>query len=189
LLPRAIHDLEAWNEALCAGAWGAAAARLGERLRRAIDLEHWASFRSSFEQLVRTLRQVAAGERGRAPASMIFLSGDVHYAYLAEGGFPHQPFETKLYQAVCSPFRHSLDPPLELANKIAFTRAAEQVGALLARSARVPKPSISWRMKHGPFFENEVATLELHGRAAHLRLERTPRRELRLDCVDETRLT
>jgi hypothetical protein len=189
LLPRAIHDLEAWNEALCAGAWGAAAARLGERLRRAIDLEHWASFRSSFERLVRTLRQVAAGERGRAPASIVFLSGDVHYAYLAEGGFPDQPFETKLYQAVCSPLRHSLDPPLELANRIAFGRTAERVGALLARSARLPKPSISSRMKHGPFFENEVATLELRGREARLRLERTPPRVLRLDCVDETRLT
>jgi hypothetical protein len=123
------------------------------------------------------------------PASIIFLSGDVHYAYLAEGGFPDQPLETKLYQAVCSPFRHSLAPPLELANKIAFTRALERVGRLLARSARLPRPSISWRMKHGPFFENEVATLELDGRAARLRLERTPSRELRLDCVDETRLT
>jgi hypothetical protein len=189
LLPRAIHDLEAWNEALCAGVWGAAAARLGERLRRAIDLEHWASFRSSFERLVRTLHGVAAGERGRAPASIVVLSGDVHYAYVAEGGFPGQPFKTKLYQAVCSPFRHSLDPPLELANKIAFSRTAERVGTLLARSAKLPKPPISWRMKHGPYFENEVATLELHGTEARLRLERTPPRELRLECVDEARLT
>jgi PhoD-like phosphatase len=189
LLPRAIHDVEAWNEAVCAGAWGAIAARLGERLRRAIDLEHWASFRSSFERLVRSLRRVAAGERGRAPASILVLAGDVHYAYLAQGVFPDEPFETKLYQAVCSPFRHSLEPPLELANRIAFKRAAERVAALLARSARVPKPSITWRMEHGPFFENEVATLELHGREARLRLERTPPREVRLDCVDETRLT
>jgi hypothetical protein len=189
LLPRAIHDLEAWNEAVCAGAWGARAARIGERLRRAIDLEHWASFHASFERLARTLREVAAGERGPAPASIIFLSGDVHYAYLAEGGFPDQPLETKLYQAVCSPFRHSLAPPLELANKVAFTRATERVGALLARSAKLARPSISWTMKHGPFFENEVATLELQGRAAHLRLERTPPCEARLECVEETRLT
>jgi hypothetical protein len=189
LLPRAIHDLEAWNEAVCAGAWGAAAARVGERLRRAIDLEHWASFRSSFERFVLSLRQVGAGERGRAPASIIFLSGDVHYAYLAEGGFPDQPLESKLYQAVCSPFRHSLDPPLELANKASFSRPVRGAGALLARSVRLPRPSISWRMEHGPYFENEVATLELHGRAARLRLERTPPHELRLDCVLQTRLT
>jgi hypothetical protein len=189
LLPRAIHDFEAWNEAVCAGAWGARAARLGERLRRALDLEHWASFRSSFDRLVRTLWRVAAGERGRAPASIVLLSGDVHYAYLAEAKFPDQPFQTKLYQAVCSPFRHSLDPPLEVANKIAFSRLAEWLGALLARSVRMPRPSISWRIEHGPFFENEVATLELRGSEARLRLERTPPRELRLDCVDERRLT
>src|SRR5205085_3409176 len=103
--------------------------------------------------------------------------------------FPDQPFETKLYQAVCSPFRHSLDPPLELANKIAFSRTAERVGTLLARSAKLPKPPISWTIKHGPYFENEVATLELHGTEARLRLERTPPRELRLECVDEARLT
>jgi hypothetical protein len=189
LLPPAIHDLEAWNEALCAGAWGAAAARLAERLRRTIDLEHWASFRSSFERLVGTLRDIAAGERGRAPASIVVLSGDVHYAYLAQGEFPDQQFETKLYQAVCSPFRHSLEPPLELANKIAFSRVAGRIGGLVARSARLPRPPIRWRMKHGPNFENEIATLELHGRDAWLRLERTPPGELRLDRADERRLT
>lgn len=189
LLPRAIHDVEGWNEAVCAGAWGATAARLGEGLRRAIDLEHWAAFRSSFERLTRTVRQVAAGERGRPPASIVFLSGDVHYAYLAEGRFPDQPFATKIFQAVCSPFRHSLNPPLERANKIAFGRTAERLGAVLARSARVPKPSMTWTMSHGPYFENEVATLELDGRELRVRLERTPPREVRLDCVDETRLT
>ncbi len=188
LLPRAIHDVEAWNEAVCAGVWGATAARLGERLRRAIDLEHWAAFRSSFDRFLGALRQVAAGERGRPPASIIFLSGDVHYAYLAEAVFADQQLETKLYQAVCSPFRHSLAPPLELANKLAFTRAAGYAGTLLARAARLPKPAISWSTTHGPFFENEVATLEWHGREALVRLERTPPGVLRLDCVDETRL-
>jgi PhoD-like phosphatase len=189
LLPRSIHDLEAWDEALCAGAWGPRAAGLGERLRRAIDLEHWAAFRSSFERLARTLRKIAAGDRGTPPASIVFLSGDVHYAYLAEGGFPDQPSETRIYQAVCSPFRHCLSRPLELGSRVAFGRAAGRVGTLLARSARVPKPPISWRMMHGPYFDNEVATLVINAREARVRLDRTPARELRLDCVDETRLT
>jgi len=189
LLPRAIHDLEGWDEALCDGAWGAAGARFGERLRRAIDLEHWASFRSSFYRLAQALRAVAAGERGSAPASIILLSGDVHYAYLAEAGFPGESTGSRVYQAVCSPFRHSLDSPMELANRFAFGSAAERIGALLARSVRLPAPPLSWQMKQGPYFENEVATLQLQGREARLRLERTPRRELRLDCVLETRLT
>ncbi len=189
LLPRAIHDLEGWDEALCAGAWGAVAVRLGERVRRAIDLEHWASFRSSFDRLAAALREVAAGERGSAPASIVILSGDVHYAYLAEAEFPGERVESKVYQAVCSPLRHCLDRPLELANRFAFRRTAERIGALLARSVRLPRPPLAWQMKGGPYFANEVATLELRDREAHLRLDRTPRRELRLDCVAYEPLT
>ncbi|HEX8026118.1 MAG TPA: alkaline phosphatase D family protein, partial [Candidatus Limnocylindrales bacterium] len=50
LLPRALHDIESWNEALCAGSRGARLARLGEVVRRAVDLEHWAAFRKSFDR-------------------------------------------------------------------------------------------------------------------------------------------
>ena len=188
LLPHAIHDLEAWNEAVCDGVWGQAAAALGERLRRAVDLEHWAAFRSSFARMAGALREVAGGERGRAPASIVLLSGDVHYAYLAEAGFPGRPSPTRIYQAVCSPFRHGLSPPMELANRISFSRPLTRIGELLRWLARVPRPPIRWRMQHGPFFENEVATLELRGREAWVRLDRTPPRELRLECADVTRL-
>ncbi len=189
LLPRAIHDLEGWDEALSAGAWGAVGANLGERLRRAIDLEHWAAFRSSFGRLARILREVAAGERGSAPASIVVLSGDVHYAYLAEAEFPGEQVESKLYQVVCSPLRHCLSPPLELGNRFAFGRTAQRIGALLARSVRLPGPPLAWQMRRGPFFANEVATLELRDRQAHLRLERTPERQFRLDCVASEPLT
>ena len=37
LLPKGLHYAEAWNEAVCDGVWGARAARLGERMRQAID--------------------------------------------------------------------------------------------------------------------------------------------------------
>jgi hypothetical protein len=174
---------------VCAGAWGARAARAGERLRRALDLEHWASFHASFDRFAHTLREVVAGARGSPPASIVFLSGDVHYAYLAEATLPGATAQTKLYQAVCSPFRHCLDPPLELANRIACSRITELSTELLPRSAGVPKPPIRWRLRHGPCFENEVATMELHGRAAALRFERTPHRDLRLEPIVETRLT
>jgi PhoD-like phosphatase len=188
LLPRPIHDLEAWNEAVCAGAWGRRAARLGERLRQAVDLEHWAAFRSSFERLAGAMREVAAGERGRAPASIVLLSGDVHYAYLAEAEFPGQSTPTRIYQAVCSPFRHGLGAAMAFANRLAFHRAITRAAAAVPRLAGVPAPPIRWQMRHGPFFDNEVATLELDGRSAQLRLERTPEGELRLECADETRL-
>jgi len=64
LLAPGMHHLQEWNEAVCAGAWGPRWARLGEWLRRAVDLEHWAAFRGSFERLGALLRSVARGERG-----------------------------------------------------------------------------------------------------------------------------
>ena len=60
-----VHYLEAWNEAVCAGAWGRPAAWLGERIRRALDLEHWPAFQASFAQHGRP----AARRRERQPAS------------------------------------------------------------------------------------------------------------------------
>ena len=36
------------------------------------------------------LDEVGSGERGKAPASIVVLSGDVHHAYLAEVGFPRR---------------------------------------------------------------------------------------------------
>jgi hypothetical protein len=53
----------------------------------------------------------------------------------------------------------------------------------------LPPSRLSWRITYGPYFENEVATIELRDRDARLRLERTPSRELRLECVLEAPLT
>ena len=84
MLP-AIHHLEAWNEAVCAGAWGKLAARLGERARRSVDLEHWPAFGRSFATMLELLSELAAGRDGaQPPATIALLGGDVHTAYEAE---------------------------------------------------------------------------------------------------------
>ena len=49
-LPQAIHNLESWNDAVAAGAWTRAMKGFGERIRRALDLEHWGAFPHSFER-------------------------------------------------------------------------------------------------------------------------------------------
>ena len=67
LLGQGMHHLEAWNEAVCAGAWGGLAAKLGEKIRQDVDLEHWAAFNESFERLAEIQRAVGAGERGESP--------------------------------------------------------------------------------------------------------------------------
>jgi len=56
----------------------------------------------------------------------------------------------------------------------------------------VPDPGLRWRFAHDePWFDNQVATLELDGRTAALRLERTlpaGDAELRLEAVFERSL-
>ena len=88
LLPYGIHGLEAWNEAVCGGAWGQRLARTGERIRQELDLEHWAAFGRSFGQFEELLTGLATGTYGRPPASVTVLGGDIHHSYLAAVDFP-----------------------------------------------------------------------------------------------------
>jgi PhoD-like phosphatase len=171
ILARGIHDAQAWSEAVCDGVWGTTAARLGERLRRGVDLDHWPAFGSSFRALAGLLGEVAAGERGAAPGSVIALSGDVHDAYLAEIGFRNSGARSPVYQAVCSPYRNPLDAKERRAQRFGETRLGRLIGRMLARAARVPPPPIGWRFLEGPYFRNQLGTLELDGRSARLRLE------------------
>ena len=193
LLGRGMHYLEAWNEAVCDGAWGSLAATAGEKVRQGLDLEHWAAFEDSFEKMCGLVEAVGSGERGSAPASIVFLSGDVHHAYLAEVGFRRgSGVESSVYQAVCSPLRNPLDSHERQAMKFALGKGGELVGRSLARAAGVSDPPIRWRICDGPWFDNQIATLELEDREALLRIEKAlPGEEgddVRLECVFEQAL-
>jgi hypothetical protein len=193
LLSPGFHHLEAWSERVCDGAWGGLAAKLGERLRRGLDFDHWASFDRSFQLLRRLLEEVGSGQRGEAPASIVLLSGDVHHAYLAEIGFkPEVGMRSRAYQAVCSPYRNPLDDKERRAIRAGFTRPFAAAMRALGRSAGAPDPSIRWRLAEGPYFDNQVATLRLDGREALMQLDKTvpgDEHERRLDCVFERRLS
>jgi hypothetical protein len=175
LLPPTFHYLEAFSEAVCAGAWGPTAARASEWLRQAFDLEHWAAFQTSFNRLLALTREVGAGRRGSAPASILFLGGDVHQGYLHEAAFRRADgVRSAVYQAVCSPFRNPL-PRLERT----LLRAARRTPLLrrairrLAHAVGVSDPEAGWRLVQEPTFDNQLATLNLDGRQAWLRIERT----------------
>jgi hypothetical protein len=172
LLPRAIHHAESWNEAIAGGAWGKRAAALGEKVRQAADLEHWAAFEKSFRDVAADVVAVGRGERGPAPASISFLSGDIHYSYLARVTRPDT--QSKVSQIVCSPLRNPLVGKFRWANRIAYSRAAGGPFRMLAKLAKVPLPPILWRMTNGPWFDNAIATVELSGRDCRVRWE-TPR--------------
>lgn len=169
LLPQGIHQLERWNEAICDGAWGARMARAGEKLRQAVDLEHWGAFRVSFDALATSVAGIARGARGRPPGSVLFLSGDVHYSYLAKARLGRAA--APVYQIVCSPIRNPLGRMWRVANAAASFGIAGPVGRWLARAAGVRKPPFSWTLRRGPFFHNALGTLELAGSEATLRFE------------------
>jgi hypothetical protein len=193
LLSPGFHHLEAWSERVCDGAWGGLAARGAEKIRRAVDFDHWASFDKSFQLLRGLLEEVGAGKRGKAPASIVVLSGDVHHAYLAEMAFrPEAEMQSAVYQAVCSPYRNPLDAHERRAIKVGFTRPFTAAMRALAGSAGASDPGLRWRLAEGPYFDNQVATLRLDGREALMQLDKTvpgEEEERRLDCVFERRLT
>ena len=175
LLSPGLHHLEAWNEAVCKGAWGRPAAWLGEGIRQLLDLEHWAAFQDSFKDLADLLRSVGSAERsaGDPPASVLVLSGDVHHGYLAEAVFGNG-VKSSIYQSVCSPLRNPLGMPERLAMRASWTKRGELVSKALARSAGAAEPDIRWSLTHEkPWFENHVSTLELRGREAFLKVEKT----------------
>jgi hypothetical protein len=182
LLGPGMHYAEAWSEAVAGGAWGPAAARAAENIRQSVDMEHWAAFQESFTRLVDLFREIGSGERGKPPASIVALSGDVHHAYLFEVGYPRGTgMRSTVWQAVCSPYRNPLAKKERQSIRIGMSRGFELITRTLARLAGVRDPGIGWRMTgDGPWFDNQVATLVIDGREIEMRLDKAV-------PVDETR--
>jgi hypothetical protein len=170
--PPGIHQLEAWNEAICHGRWGRFAGRLGERLRRAVDLEHWAAFQRSFDQLNELLRTVSNGFDGVPPATIIVLSGDVHTTYASAVDLGPEAGPTPVFQLVCSPFRNPLSPVRQRVAKTAGSAVSAAVFGLLARLAGVAQPSARWRYIAERTFDNSIGELALNEEAATATLYR-----------------
>ncbi|GER22760.1 metallophosphatase [Zafaria cholistanensis] len=178
LLPTGLHNLEAWNEALCNGRWGRGPAVAGEWLRQTFDLEHWAAFERSFQRVASMVVELASGQRGPAPETVTFLSGDVHYSYVAEveredaagggqaagasgeGAGSTEGAPSRILQAVCSPVRNPLPRWLRFFSALMSYGPAAAVGARLAHSAKVPDPPFAWHKVKGPWFDNNLAVLE-----------------------------
>jgi hypothetical protein len=164
LLAPAIHDVQSANEAACAR--GSA---LGERIRQALDLEHWAAFRISFDRLAALLQRVAVGPD--APATISVLSGDVHHSYVARADVDGSP----VYQLVCSPVHHGIPWYATAAMRAAWFVPLAVVVRHVVRRYGVPDPTLSWRLLGGPVFGNALATLVFSGRKAEVVIEKCRR--------------
>ncbi len=166
LLSPGLHHVEAVVEALAEGALGRPGHEVGEWVRRAADTEHWAAFQDGFRRVGEMVVDVATGGRGRAPSSVVFLSGDVHHSYVAEAwpaeeATRERAGRTRILQAVCSPIRNELPRVMRGAVRLASRGTARPTGRLLGRW--VPASPLHWKVTQGPWLDNLVAELVLDG--------------------------
>nr|MBA2275822.1 alkaline phosphatase D family protein [Chloroflexota bacterium] len=173
LMAQGMHYAETWSERVGDGAWGRLPARVMERVRRALDMEHWAAFGASLERLMTLLAEVGSGRRGGPPASIVMVSGDVHHGYLARVAYRRSTgVKSAVYQSVTSPFRNPLGRGERMFQRVSASRGMAAITRLLARSAGASPPIVRWRRLEGLAFENQVSTLEMRGGNAMLRLEK-----------------
>jgi phosphodiesterase/alkaline phosphatase D-like protein len=184
-IAQGIHDLEAINEAMATGAWGPRMAKWGEKMRRALDLEHWAAFQEGFAAVLDMVVQVARGERGKRPGTITFLSGDVHNSYVTQID-PDllEPGSSTILQAVCSPIRNPLPRSVRIAQAVLGKGLARPLGFLVSRTDKVPNAPYRWTVTDGPWFDNNLATLEVRGRGLVMRWEAGEIRGDRFDAPD-----
>ncbi len=168
LLSEGLHHVEAWSEAVSTGVWGRRWSRWGEKIRQGIDLEHWAAFQDGFHAVATMVTEVADGKRGPAPGTVTFLSGDVHNSFVAE---VQRPGGSRILQAVCSPIRNPLPQAVRYMTGFSSKNFGRSIGTFLSSRAKVPPPPFTWKTTRGPWFDNNLATLETRGRSLTMRWE------------------
>ncbi len=162
-----VHHLEGWDEAIAQGAWGRPGRWAGERLRQALDLEHWAALRESFAEVVDLLADAVT--TGAPPATVLLLGGDVHCSYTATAELTTVEHPaTAIHQLTMSPFRNDIQRIAKYANKLLNRKGLNGAMHRVARRSGVEDVAISWIVEHGPWFDNGVMTVELAGRDAAL---------------------
>jgi hypothetical protein len=168
LLLHGVHHMEGLDEATAEGAWGPVGSRVGEKVRLALDLEHWAAFRRSFDAMIDLVRAVA--RRDAPPASVVWLSGDVHCSYTATADV-EGAHDVSVHQLTMSPFRNPLEPWVRVANRLLERPGVARFLARLARRAGVVEPGVTWDVDHGPWFDNGVMTVVVEGRRIGVEVE------------------
>lgn len=162
MLPPGLHDAEAISESLAGPDRSQPVHRATEALRQVIDLEHWGAFQSGFVEVFDLVMSVARGERGTAPTTITFLSGDVHNSYVAEVIDPAaHGASSRIVQAVCSPIRNPMPRALRVLMSQMARGLVRPMRWLAARTKGVPDPAYPWRVTEGPWFDNNLAVAEV----------------------------
>jgi hypothetical protein len=188
-----IHELQRWDERVCDGAWGRLGRRLGEKLRRELDLDHWPAFGRSFDAMVALLAELGRASRPSRPASISVLSGDIHFSYHGKIEFPADlDVATPVHQLVNSPMRNALRPHERATIRFALSRLGRSVATMLRWSVRNRPSTVTWRLDRGPVFDNCIGELTFDGDDAMVCIERAlvgDDGENELDVVFEAQLS
>ncbi len=154
-----LHDLQVWNELVCNGRWGKRFVKRGEKLRRALDLEDWSAFGTSYRLFVELIEELVASDN--APDTVVVASGDIHFSYTAR--VPIGSERTRVHQIVSSPIRNALIPHERGAMRLSLTPIGRRIGAVLRWAARGPKTAPHIEVTSGPFFANNMCKLHYDG--------------------------
>jgi hypothetical protein len=124
--------------------------------------------------MVDMLRDVATGASGvTPPASVTLIGGDVHHAYVAEVSLGRRdPRRSRVHQVVCSPFRNPLTPAEQRVVRLTRDPVVAAVLRSLAGLAGVKRPSVDWRFRAGPTFDNSLGIVDVDGRWAGVTIYR-----------------
>ena len=119
-----------------------------------------------------TAQQRETREFGGSRRAPVFTpDGDAAYLVAVVNG---RAVACAAWQATCSPFRNPLDNKERTVMRFMAAEPASRMMRALAGTAGVDAPSVRWRYVHDdPWFDNQVATLELDGRSARVVLEKT----------------
>jgi phosphodiesterase/alkaline phosphatase D-like protein len=176
LLPHAIGDLETVNEIAAARpGWRG---RLGESIRQAADLEHWAAFRASFDRLTAMIGRAA----GSGAATVSVLSGDVHHSYAARADLQGDP-PARVHQLTCSPVHNKMEWYVRPGFRLGWSRAAKWFAERWALRLGAPPKPLSWERLAGPVFGNTIATLDISGRRAEVFFEQPRSSAAFVECA------
>jgi hypothetical protein len=92
----------------------------------------------------------------------------VHHSYVSEARIraraaAGRPVRSRILQAVCSPIRNPLSRRWRFVTAALSYGVAGPLGHLAARSAHVSEAPVRWKLVKGPWFDNNLATLEVLG--------------------------
>jgi hypothetical protein len=172
--PGGVHAIQQWDEAVCDGRWGRVGAWVGERVRRAIDTEHWPSFDDSFRKFERLVVARATGEGDvPPPATITVLGGDIHFSYgVAVEPRGDREFASRVHQVVSSPIRNILGASERRVLRFAQSDPGRRLAEFLQRRVGRPPSSLRWDVDVDPIFDNTMALIEFDGDRANLTMER-----------------